>query len=122
MKIWNLLGVSVPLVMAATVCGQDIVVDGTADAAYGDARLLQQVQTQFGNADLGEEGFCNGSEIDGLFAVVEGDTLYLLFAGNLESNFNKLEIFFDAIPGEGQNPLLGNNAALLNSARPWGSR
>ena len=109
MKIRNLFAASVSLAMASSLCAQNIVIDGIADDAYGDALLLQQVQTQFGNADLGEQGFCNGSEIDGLFAVVEGDTLYLLFAGNLESNYNKLEIFLDAVPGEGQNPLLGNN-------------
>ena len=110
MKTWTLFGAAAPLAMAATLSAQDIVIDGVADAAYGDAQALQQVQTQFGNADMGEEGFCNGSEIDGLFAVVEGDTLYLLIAGNLESNYNKLEVFIDAMPAEGQNPLLGNNS------------
>ena len=80
MKIWNLVGVVAPLALVAGLSAQDIAMDGFADAAYGEARVLQQVQTQFGNADLGEEGFCNGSEIDAMFAVVEGDTLYLLIA------------------------------------------
>ncbi|HAW96544.1 MAG TPA: hypothetical protein DCX60_09730 [Phycisphaerales bacterium] len=109
MKMRHLFGLAAPLLMSTAVCGQGIVVDGVADESYGDGLLVQQVQTQFGNADMGEEGFCNGSEIDLLYGVVEGDTLYLLIAGNLESNYNKLEVFLDAIPGEGQSPLLGNN-------------
>lgn len=109
MMIRTAIGIAASLAMAPTLFAQDIVMDGMADAAYGDAILVQQVQTQFGNADIGETGFCNGSEIDGLYAVVEGDTLYLLVAGNLESNYNKLEVFFDAMPDEGQNPILGDN-------------
>ncbi len=109
MKIRTFAALTTPLLVATGLNAQ-VTVDGTADAAYGDAIMVQQVQTQFGNADLGETGFCNGSEIDGLYAVIEGETLYVLLAGNLESNFNKIEIFFDAIPDEGQNPVLGNNA------------
>ena len=109
MMIRSTLGVVASLALASPLFAQAVQMDGMADAAYGDAILVQQVQTQFGNADLGDLGFCNGSEIDGLFAVVEGDTLYVLIAGNLESNYNKIEVFFDAMPGEGQNPLLGDN-------------
>ena len=110
MKTWTLVGAAAPLAIAGTLLAQDIVIDGVADEAYGEALLLQQVQTQFGNADLGEQGFCNGSEIDALFALADDGMLYLLIAGNLESNYNKLEVFIDAMPDEGQNPLLGNNA------------
>lgn len=86
-----------------------VVIDGAADAAYGDAVALQDTNTEFGDASTGLPNFCNGSEIDGLYVLVEDGYLHLLIAGNLEDNFNKLEIFVDSIPGEGQNPILGNN-------------
>ena len=109
MKTRMLMTLAGPLVVASAAAGQQIIVDGVLDSAYGEAIAIQQVQTQFGNADLGEAGFCNGSEIDGVHAVVDGDMLYLLFTGNLESNFNKIDIFFDSIEDAGQNPILGNN-------------
>lgn len=108
-------------VLVATVMGvgtmaaaqvSSIVMDGAADAAYGDPVAVQNTNTQFGDASDGTAGFCNGSEIDGLYAFVADGYLHLLVAGNLESNFNKLEIFIDAIPGEGQNPILGNNNGI----------
>ena len=85
-----------------------IVIDGTAEKAYGAALAVQNVQTQFGNANLGQIDYANGSEIDGLFARVEGGILYIVIAGNVESNFNKLDVFLDTREG-GQNRLRGNN-------------
>ena len=85
-----------------------IVVDGTAEKGYGNALAVQNVQTQFGNSTLGLVDFANGSEINGLFARIEGGVLYLVVAGNLESNFNKLEVFLDTRDG-GQNRLRGDN-------------
>lgn len=109
MNDWNAIALGGTLLLASTLHAQDIVIDGLADVAYGDAIMLQQVQTGFGDADLGTEDFCNGSEIDALFARVSGDTLHLMIAGNLESNFNKIDLFIDAVPGVGQNPLRGDN-------------
>ena len=86
-----------------------IIVDGEVDALYGDALAVQDTGTQFGDADLGLIDWANGSELDGLHAHVEDETLFLLFAGNLESNFNKLDIFIDAIPDAGQNRLRSDN-------------
>lgn len=85
-----------------------IVVDGTAEKAYGDALAVQNVQTNFGDATQGLINLAFGSEIDGLFARVEGGVLYVVVAGNFESNFNKLEVFFDTREG-GQNRLRGDN-------------
>ncbi len=86
-----------------------ITVDGTADGSYGTAVATQAVQTQFGNATDGQTGFCNGSELDAAYAVITGGVLYVHLAGNMESNFNKLDIFFDSKAG-GQNKLRGDNA------------
>lgn len=86
-------------------------IDGTRDALYGSALVVQNTQTGFGDSNLGQVDFANGSELDAAYAYVDTSTqiLYLFLAGNLESNFNKLEIFFDTVTG-GQNRLRGDNA------------
>ncbi len=86
-------------------------VDGTLDATYGPAKSTQSTQTGFGDANLGVVDYANGSELDGAYATVSGNVLYLFLSGNLESNFNKLEIFFDTVGG-GQGKLRGDNAGV----------
>lgn len=86
-------------------------VDGVADAEYGAALALQNVQTSFGDSTAGQLAYANGSELDAGYGVVVGEKLYLLLAGNLEVNFNKLEIFLDTRSG-GQNRLRGDNPAV----------
>ncbi len=83
-------------------------IDGTADVGYGLALSVQDTQTQFGDNNNPDPAFANGSELDQAFATVIGDRLYLVLAGNLESNWNKLEIFFDTRAG-GQQQLRGDN-------------
>ena len=88
------------------------VIDGRAEPQYGQARAVQQVHTGFGNASSGGiNGVCNGSELDGAFGILDakGGFLYLTIAGNLETNFNKLDIFIDSRAGAGQNELRGDN-------------
>ncbi|MGQ0628518.1 MAG: MYXO-CTERM sorting domain-containing protein [Phycisphaerales bacterium] len=84
------------------------VIDGSRDLAYGGPLVVQNTQTQFGDSNSGDSRFANGSELDAGYARVEGGVLYLFFAGNLEANFNKLEIFIDSRAG-GQNVLRGDN-------------
>jgi len=86
-----------------------ITVDGTAEAAYGAPVAVQGIGTQFGNSTTGELGFAGGSELDAAFGTISSGILYLTFTGNLESNFNKMEIFIDSVAG-GQNRLRGDNA------------
>jgi hypothetical protein len=77
------------------------VIDGAADVLYGPALSTQNTQTQFGDNNRGDlvDTEAGGSEIDQVFGAVANDgakkRLYLLVAGNLENNFNKLEIFID---------------------------
>ncbi len=92
----------------AAVAQAEIVVDGSLDAEYGDARAVQTTQTQFGDSNLGQIDYANGSEIDNAYGVIADGYLRLFFGGNLESNFNKFEVFIDFGPG-GQNKLRGNN-------------
>ena len=64
---------------------------------YGEALSVQAVQTQFGD---------NLSELNAAYAMISGGRLFLALTGNLENNFNKLEIFFDTKPG-GENVFTG---------------
>jgi hypothetical protein len=96
------------LVLTSAASAGGIVIDGVAESAYGKALSVQDTQTGFGDSNLGVIDFANGSELDQAFGIVQGDFLYLVFAGNLESNFNKLEVFIDYRKG-GQNRLRGDN-------------
>ena len=86
-----------------------IIVDGERDELYGDPLVIQDTATGFGDSDLGLVNYANGSELDSFSARVDSGVLYLHFAGNLESNFNKLDIFIDSIPDAGQNRLRDDN-------------
>jgi hypothetical protein len=69
-------------------------VDGVKDAQYGSALAVQTVETGFGNAN--PDG---GSELDAGYGLVDSGSLYLMLTGNIEANFNKLEIFIDSKAG-----------------------
>jgi hypothetical protein len=88
-------------------------IDGTRDAIYGSPIVVQNTPTGFGDSNLGQVDYANGSELDAAYAYVDmsTSTLYLFLAGNLESNFNKLEIFFDTVAG-GQNKLRSDNSGV----------
>jgi len=103
-----LLASSAVLTVASAAMAQ-ITVDGTVDAGYGKPLAIQDTNTQFGNNDLGVVDRANGSEIDGLHAIVTDTHLYFILTGNLESNFNRLDIFIDCKEG-GQNTLRNDNA------------
>jgi len=92
----------------ASAAQAQITLDGVAETAYGAAIAVQNTQTQFGDSNLGLVDSANGSELDAMYAKIENGVLYMVLAGNLESNFNKLEIFVDGVAG-GQNQLRGNN-------------
>jgi len=61
---------------------------------YGAPYALQTVETGFGDANPN-----NGSELNGAYARISGGRFYLALTGNLESNFNKLEIFLQTGTG-----------------------
>jgi hypothetical protein len=87
-----------------------VTVDGQLDADYGAPAATQAVQTQFGDNGDPDIGASNGSELDVAYGVIQGGSLYLFFAGNLENNFNKLDVFID-VDGcpNGQNTLRNDN-------------
>lgn len=77
------------------------VLDGSRDGSY-NLRSVQTVETQFGDANPN-----SGSELDAAWAQVHGGVLYLVLTGNLEGNFNKLNIFIDSVAG-GENQITNN--------------
>jgi hypothetical protein len=86
-----------------------IVVDGTRDTSYPAALSVQACTTGFGDSS---DALCDradgGSELCNLHATVESGVLHIFIGGNLESNFNKLDLFIDAKQG-GQNALRTDN-------------
>lgn len=80
-----------------------VTVDGTRDAAYGAPIVIQTVNTEFGNANP-QQGNQGGSELNAAYARVEGGRLFVMLTGNIEPNFNKLNVFIDSKAG-GENVL-----------------
>ena len=101
------VGVLLAIPALATAIGPPTI-DGTADATYGSAISTQQLGTAFGDSNTGLVDVANGSELDAAYGVVQNGVLFLLLAGNLEANFNHLEIFIQTGPG-GQNTLTNIN-------------
>ena len=92
MKINNLIPLAA-LSLASPAFSQ-IVIDGTiAGDSYGPAVAVQGTETGFGD---------NLSEINACYATFEAGRLVFAITGNIEDNFNKLEIFLDTVPG-GEN-------------------
>ena len=89
--------------LSGVVTGQ-VVVDGTLDSDMPAHATLQTVATGFNDSDYGQPGFCNGSELNAVHIDYRDGSVVIFLAGNLESNFNKLELFVDARAG-GQNQL-----------------
>ncbi len=110
MKTANLLVCAVVASCGAAAMAQ---IDGVKEADYGSPLAVQGVQTQFGNSNLGQAGYANGSELNAAYCRSSGSDLNLMFTGNLESNFNKFEIFIDHRAGginrlDGSIPGAGN--------------
>lgn len=76
------------------------------DSDYGAAIWSQNVGTGFGNNGDPDAVTAGGSEIDAVYARIQGGKLFLGIAGNLETNFNKLNIALDVTAG-GQNQFSG---------------
>jgi len=102
MKVQLIIGAAA-LVLAAGVAQAQV--DGTYKAAYGTPVTLQTTGTGFGDSNLGQQHYANGSELDGIYAYQSGGNLNLLFTGNLESNYNKFDLFIDNGSGTGQSTL-----------------
>lgn len=100
----NIVCVAGLALCASAALGQ---IDGVKEANYGAALAVQSVDTGFGNAAGGNVQTASGSELDAAYARTSGADLNMMLTGNLESNFNKLEIFIDFRAG-GMNTLDGS--------------
>ncbi len=88
-----------------------ITVDGTAEAFYGSAISTQQLGTVAGDNTSTAQGIANGSELDAAYGFVSNAVLYLVMAGNFDSDTGAtpndvLNIFF--MTGPGGDHVLGN--------------
>jgi len=87
----GILGGLIVTSLAAVAMGGTFTVDGTrVGDTYGAARAVQTVETGFGD---------NLSEWNAAYGAIDGGRLYLMLTGNLEGNFNKLEVLIDSAPG-----------------------
>jgi hypothetical protein len=105
---------SVGLLVTAPVVEAQFTLDGSRDAAYDAPLAVQTVETQFGD---------NFNELDAGYAAVSGGNLHLLLTGQVENNFNKLNIFIDSIAG-GQNVLTNdaNNGGTNPENDGWAGK
>jgi hypothetical protein len=115
----KILTIGIVLLLAGSSALAQITVDGTRDVGYGAPKAVQAVQTQFGDAN--PPGSLGGSELDAAYATINGGRLYLLLTGNLEPNFNKLEIFIDSRPG-GENALTNAPQYDFFTGSGWSSQ
>lgn len=91
----RLLSMAIACLMAAPVSA--VVLDGSTVGDGYTLEATQSVQTGFGDANPN-----NGSELDAAWAKIESGVLYVTLTGNLEGNFNKLNVFIDSVAG-GEN-------------------
>src|SRR3954462_8678084 len=97
------LAAAVSAVAASMLRAAPPVIDGTLDGAGVWTRFGTQTNnTGFGN---------NQSELDAAYYHIENGKLYVFLSGNLESNFNKMEVFFDTRAG-GQNVMRNDNPGI----------
>ena len=75
-----------------------ITVDGQKDPDYGSPVAVQTIETSFGNA-TDPTGLGSGGELNAAYARIEAGRLFLLITGNVENNFNKLNVFIDSVAG-----------------------
>ena len=90
-----------------------IIIDGTVDAGYGCPVAVQQISTSFGKNTSTNIMGAGGSELDAAYGMILNNTLFLALAGNIQSNQNRVMIFFMTGPG-GQNTLTNVNPNVDN--------
>ena len=95
-----LLCLAVGCLMAAPASA--VVLDGSIAGDGYTLAATQTVDTQFGDANPN-----GGSELDAAWAQISGGVLYVTLTGNLENNFNKLNVFIDSVAG-GENVVTNN--------------
>jgi hypothetical protein len=103
-----LLGGAAALALGyGTIARAAVTIDGTVSPSEGyNLESTQTINTGFGDSTVGDGTSAGGSELDGAYATVQNNTLYLAFTGNFEDGTspNHLQIFI-ADGRAGQNTL-----------------
>ena len=108
-------GTTALAMLSAAGGAQAVTLDGSiAGDGYGSAVSVQTVQTQFGD---------NLSELNAAYAQVDSGVLYLTLTGQIENNFNKLNVFIDSVAG-GENTLTAdaNNGGTNPENDNWANK
>jgi hypothetical protein len=71
-----------------------VTVDGTKDPYYGCPLVVQTLGTSFGKNTSMNLAYAGGSELDAAYGLIQNKVLFLFLAGNLQNNYNHLNIFF----------------------------
>lgn len=110
-KILNIITL---FILPFTAFGSFIIDGSRTGDTYGSAVSVQTVQTQFGD---------NFSELNAAYGTISGGNLHLMLTGNLENNFNKLNIFIDSVAG-GENTLTSdfNNGGTNPANDGWANK
>ena len=87
------LPATVVFLLSTTLCAgraaAALTIDGKLDPEYGPAIVVQSIQTDLTGTNItgdnmdNDLNFAGGSELDGAYAVISNNVLYLFFAGNL---------------------------------------
>ena len=104
---FRVLATSFVLGVSMMAAGQSNAQDGMNLGAGQTLKFVQNTATGFGNS-TGTQASLGGSEINAVWGNVVGSTLSFSVSGNLEANFNKFFLFFDAVAG-GENVLQNDN-------------
>ena len=111
MNCWKTIATAALAVVTLSTAQAVPVMDGSASPSdgYGPALSVQNTQTQFGDNSSPDliATASGGSEINQVFGVVANGRLYVTITGNLETNFNKMEVFIDSATG-GVNEIVGS--------------
>lgn len=111
----HVIGIAILATLLPSAAQAQVVLDGsTSGDNYGSAVSVQTVQTGFGD---------NASELNAAYGFVSGGNLFLTLTGNLESNFNKLNIFIDSVAG-GENVISAdiNNGGFNPTNDNWANK
>ena len=85
----------VAIALMATPALAAPTLDGSVAGDGYTMHAVQKTETNFGD---------NESELDAAWAQIDSGVLYLVLTGNLQNNFNKLNVWIDSIAG-GQNTI-----------------
>ena len=106
----NFLMFAAVAMLATTAHAQTLDGSITGDESfYGAALSTQNTRTGFGDNTSDDLVLTatGGSEINQVFATISGGRLHVMVTGVLETNFNKLQLFFDTDTGSGVNSIVG---------------